>query len=139
MLLEMFREIRSETGVHLYDAGDGNGVVAEGEILPQLSFPSGTSDGYVWDIKDASVVSTAVLCPSPRQRLAGYRFGFGLRVGAIAGRHAPKPCLNCSTLTSWWHCLLLSTSMWKQANDQRRLSDCPQKTSGRPFHQKGMD
>jgi len=79
------------------------------------------------------------LCPSPRQRLAGYRFGFGLRVVAIAGRHAPKPCLNCSTLTSWWHCLLLSTSMWKQANDQRRLSDCPQKTSGRPFHQKGVD
>ena len=60
MLLEIFREIRSETGVHLYDAGDGNGVVSEGEILPQLSFPSGTSGGYVWDMKDAAVVSTAV-------------------------------------------------------------------------------
>ena len=60
MLLEIFREIRSETGVHLYDAGDGNGVVSEGEILPQLWFPSGTSGGYVWDIKDSSVVSTAV-------------------------------------------------------------------------------
>ena len=60
MLLEIFREIRSETGVRLYDAGDGNGVVPEGEILTQLWFHSGTSGGYVWDIQDASVVSTAV-------------------------------------------------------------------------------
>ena len=60
MLLEMFREIRSETGVPLYDAGDDNGVVSEGQILPELAFPSATSGGYVWDMKDASVVSTAV-------------------------------------------------------------------------------
>lgn len=64
LLLAMFREIRSETGVHLYDGGDGEsigeGTAAEGEHLPQLSFPSGTSGRYVWDMRDASVASTAV-------------------------------------------------------------------------------
>ena len=55
LLLAMFKEIRSETGVHLYDAGDGEGMGAEREILP-----SGKSSGYVWDMTNASIVWGAV-------------------------------------------------------------------------------
>ena len=45
----MFKEIRFETGVHLYDADDGKDIGAEREFLPKLTVPSGKSGGCVWD------------------------------------------------------------------------------------------
>lgn len=60
LLLAMFREIRSETGVHLYDIADDDGTGAERAILPKLSFPSGTFGRCVWDFSDPSNIATAV-------------------------------------------------------------------------------
>lgn len=50
LLLAMFREIKEETGVWLYEAEDGDGVAAEGATcaLPELSLPSGKPGGYAW-------------------------------------------------------------------------------------------
>ncbi|CAN0310195.1 unnamed protein product, partial [Laminaria digitata] len=60
LLLAMFREIRSETGVHLYDIADDDGTGAERANLPKLSFPSGTFGRCVWDFSDPSNIATAV-------------------------------------------------------------------------------
>lgn len=54
----MFREIRTEAGVQLYDAADDNGV-DEVATLPELSFPLPGHGKYVWDLA-SSAISVAV-------------------------------------------------------------------------------
>lgn len=86
----MFKEIRSETGVHLYEAADGDDPGAEGESLPKLAFPSGTCGRYVWDMSPSVVAqSVSTLLRGCRQQ--GMVLGLDCEWELSLGGAPPNP------------------------------------------------
>lgn len=91
MLLAMFREIREDIGVHLYDAADG-GIVNEGTTMPELSFPSPARGQYVWDLAPgASAISLAVSMLANGCTVQGDVLGFDCEWEPALGGATPNP------------------------------------------------